>query len=90
MSSQFMSIEISDIYYVRVVRVSSVPFSPYTLETPLKIILVYSRYPGNLMFATVCVFNVSTRRCTIKNKMADVFLDTKVFRNTHTDRRAQQ
>ncbi len=41
--SLFMSIEISDIYiyiyigiYVRVVRV---PFSPYTPEAPLKIIL---------------------------------------------------
>ncbi len=40
--SLFMSIEISDIYiyiYVRVVRVSCVPFSPYTKETPLGIIL---------------------------------------------------
>ncbi len=34
-----MSIEISDIYiYVRVVRVSCVPFSPYTKETPVGII----------------------------------------------------
>ncbi len=40
------------------------------------------------MFAAVCVFNVSTRMCTIK-KMAAGFLDTKVFRNVHTDTRAQ-
>ncbi len=39
------------------------------------------------MFAAVCVFNVSTRMCTIK--MAEGFLDTKVFRNAHTDTRAQ-
>ncbi len=42
--SLFMSIEISDIYiyigiYVRVVRVSCVPSSPYTKETPLGIVL---------------------------------------------------
>ncbi len=57
--------------YVRVVRVSCVPFSPYTKETPLALkSIVYSRYPGNLMFAEVRVFKVSTRMCTIKNKMA--------------------
>ncbi len=33
------------------------------------------------MFAAVCVFNLSTRMGTIKNKMAEGFLETKVFRN---------
>ncbi len=41
------------------------------------------------MFAAVRVFNVSTRMCTIKNKMAEGFLETKIFRNAHTDTRAQ-
>ncbi len=41
------------------------------------------------MFVAVCIFNVSTRMCTIKNKMAEGFLDTKVFRNAHTDTKAQ-
>ncbi len=40
------------------------------------------------MFVAVCVFNVSTRMCTIKNKMAEGFLETKIFRNAHTDTRA--
>ncbi len=31
------------------------------------------------MFAAVCVFNVSTRMCTIKNKMAEDFLETKIL-----------
>ncbi len=31
------------------------------------------------MFAAVCVFNVSTRMCTIKNKMAEGFLETKIL-----------
>ncbi len=31
--------------------------------------MVYSIYSGNLMFAAVCVFNVSTRMCTIKKKI---------------------
>ncbi len=44
-------------------------------------------YPGNLMFAAVRVFKVSTRMCTIKNKMAECCLET---RNAHTDTRAQQ
>ncbi len=35
-----------------------------------------SRYPGNVMFAGVCVFNVGTRMGTIKNKMAEGFLET--------------
>ncbi len=43
----------------------------------MEIILKFYRYPENLMFAAVCVFNVSMRMCTIKNKMA------KVFRNAH-------
>ncbi len=38
------------------------------------------------MSTAVCVFNVM---CTIKIKMAEGFLDTKVFRNTHTDTIAQ-
>ncbi len=44
------------------------------------------------MFAAVRVFKVSklTRMCTIKNKMADGFFETKIFRNAHTDTRAQQ
>ncbi len=42
------------------------------------------------MFAAVRVFKVSTRMCTIKNKMAECFLETKIFRNAHTDKRAQQ
>ncbi len=42
------------------------------------------------MFAAVCVFKVSTRMCTIKNKMAEGFLETKIFRNAHTDTGAQQ
>ncbi len=37
------------------------------------------------MFAAVCIFTLSTRMCIIKNKMADGFLETKVFRNAHTD-----
>ncbi len=42
------------------------------------------------MFAGVRVFKVSTRMCTIKNKMAEgFFLETKIFRNAHTDTRAQ-
>ncbi len=47
-------------------------------------------YPGILMFAAVRVFKVSTCMCTIKNKMAAGFLETKIFRNAHTDTRAQQ
>ncbi len=43
------------------------------------ILIVYSRYAGNLMFAAVCVFNVGTRMGTIKNKMAEGFLETKGF-----------
>ncbi len=31
------------------------------------------------MFAAVCILNVSTYMCTIKNKMVEGFLDTKVF-----------
>ncbi len=31
------------------------------------------------MFAAVRVFKVSTRMCTIKNKMAEGFLETKIF-----------
>ncbi len=42
------------------------------------------------MFAAVRVFNVSTRMCTIKNKMAEGLLETKIFRNAHTDTRVQQ
>ncbi len=38
------------------------------------------------MFAGVCVFNVGTRMGTIKNKMAEGFLETKGF---YTDTRAQ-
>ncbi len=53
------------------------------------ILLVYLGYPGILMFATVRVFKVSTRMGTIKNKMAEGFLETKIFRNAHTDMRAQ-
>ncbi len=30
------------------------------------------------MFAAVCVFKVSTRMCTIKNKMAEGFLDVAI------------
>ena len=41
------------------------------------------------MFEAVCVFKVSMRMCTIKNKVAEGSLDTKVFRNAHTDTRAQ-
>ncbi len=41
------------------------------------------------MFAAVCVFTLSTRMCTIKNKMVEGFLETKVFRNVRTDMRAQ-
>ncbi len=67
-----------------------VPFSPYTPEAPLKIILKKYGYPGILMFAGVRIFKVSTRMCTIKNKMAEGFLETKIFRNAHTDTRAQQ
>ncbi len=36
------------------------------------------------------IFKVSTRVCTIKNKMVEGFLETKIFRNAHTDTRAQQ
>ncbi len=57
-------------------------YSGNSIEILLKFI-VYSRYPA------VCIFNVSMRMCTIKNKMAEGFLDTKVFRNAHTDTRAQ-
>ncbi len=39
------------------------------------------------MFAAVCVYTFSTRMCTIKNKMAEGFLETKVFRNARTDTR---
>ena len=38
------------------------------------------------MFAAVCVFNVSTRMCTIKWRKASQI--PKVFRNAHTDTRA--
>ncbi len=48
--------------------------------------IILTRYPGNLMFAGVCVFNVSTRMGTIKIKWRKV---SKVFRNAHTDTRAQ-
>ncbi len=68
-----MSIEIS--IYIYICSRSSrlvYPFSPYTPEAPLKIILkfystVYLGYPGILMFAAVRVFKVSTRMYTIKN-----------------------
>ncbi len=43
--------------YVRVVRVSCVCFLRILRKLYLKFI-VYSRYPGNVMFAAVCVFNV--------------------------------
>ncbi len=46
--------------YVHVVRVSCVCFLRILRKLYVKII-VYSRYPGKLMFAGVCVFNVSTR-----------------------------
>ncbi len=85
--------------YVRVVRVSCVPFFPYTKEAPLKIILkIYGilEISGNfnvcgslrfLLLVRACA--LSTRMCTIKIKMAEGFLETKVFRNAHTDTRAQ-
>ncbi len=41
--------------------------------------IVYSRYPGNLIFAAVRVFNENTRMGTIKNKMVEGFLETKGF-----------
>ncbi len=53
-------------------------FSVYS-GSSMEIILKISRYPGNLMFAGVCVFNVGTRMSTIKNKMAEGFLETKGF-----------
>ncbi len=76
--SLFMSIEISDIYIIYIyIYISSrssrfvYPFSPYTQEALLKIILiVYLGYPGIVMFATVRVFKVSTRMCTIKKRKA--------------------
>ncbi len=40
-----------------------------------------------LMFVAVCVFNVSTHMCTIINKMAEGFLDTKGFLETRTQTR---
>ncbi len=95
MYTLFMSIEISDIYiyigiYVRVVRVWCPVFSVYSGSSMEIILIVYLGYPGILMFAAVCVFKVSTRMGTIKNKMAEGFLETKIFRNAHTDMRAQQ
>ncbi len=41
------------------------------------------------MFVAVCVFTLSSCMCTIENKMAEGFLETKVFRNARTDTRAQ-
>ncbi len=52
---------------------------PVNSGSSMEIIIVDSRYPGNLKFVAVCFFNVSTCMCTIKNKMAEVFLDTKGF-----------
>ncbi len=84
-----MSIEISDIYiYVRVVRVWCPVFPVYSgssIENNTYSILGISG-----MFAAVRVFKVSARMCTIKNKMAEGFLETKIFRNAHTDTRSQQ
>ena len=71
--------------YICVVRVSCVPF--FLAVYPGKIILVYSRYPGIFMFAFY--HSVRARMCTIKNIMAEGFLETKVFRNALTDTRAQ-
>ncbi len=45
---------------------------------------------GNFNVCGISRFKVSTRMCTIKNKMAEGFLETKIFRNAHTDTRAQQ
>ncbi len=59
-----MSIESSGIY-VRIVRVSCVPFFPYTQETPLKIILKISSILGNFIVRDSLH---STRICTIKIK----------------------
>ncbi len=73
--------------YVRVVRVWCPVFSVYSGSSIDLKIIVYLGYPGILMFATVRVFKVSTRMGTIKNKMC---LETKIFRNAHTDTRAQQ
>ncbi len=53
--SLFMSIEIA-IYYVRVVRVSCVPFIPYTQEAQLKIILKYARVSTSM--PTVKVYSI--------------------------------
>ena len=53
-------------------RVSCVPFFPYTQETPLKINIVYSRYPENLMFEAVCVLVHGHNRIENKTK-ADLF-----------------
>ncbi len=56
------------------------PFSPYTPEAPLLKInfIVYLGYPGIIMFAAVRVFKVSTCMCTIKNKMAEGFLENAI------------
>ncbi len=61
--SLFMSIEISDIYiYVRIVRVSCVPFSPYTKETPLRIIERAKRAHCQLIY----IYSRSSRfMCTV-------------------------
>ena len=80
-----MSIEISDIY-VGVVRVSCVVFPVYS-GSSMEIILSILEISGKF---NVCgIFNVSMHMCTIKNKMAEGFLDTKVFKNARTDTRAQ-
>ncbi len=56
--------------YVRVVRPVFSVYSGSSID------LIVLGYPGNLMFAAVRVFKVSTRICTIKNKMAEGFLET--------------
>ncbi len=69
--------------YVRVVRVSCVCFLRILRKLYDLSILKIS---GKFNVRGIRVFNVSTRMCTIKIKWRKV---SKVFRNAHTDTRAQ-
>ncbi len=53
----------------------------------MEIILKIYRYPGNLMFAAVRVFNEGTRMGTIKNIKGGRFLRNQKFLETLTHMR---
>ncbi len=88
----FENFRISDIYICSRSSRLVYPFYPYTPETPLKIILkIYSilEISGNFNVCDSSRFQCYSTR-NVQNKMAEGFLENKIFRNAHTDTRAQQ